>query len=40
MEEETLMVIPEGLYYAKSHEWVKFLSEDTCLCLLYTSRCV
>ena len=25
------MVIPEGLYYAKSHEWVKFLSEDTCL---------
>ena len=25
------MVIPEGLYYAKSHEWVKFLSEDSCL---------
>lgn len=25
------MLIPEDLYYAKSHEWVRFLSDDTCL---------
>lgn len=25
------MLIPQDLLYAKSHEWVKFLSDDVCL---------